>query len=397
MRVLVTSSRMPFALDEIRKLARVGHEVFAADTFGTAPGNHSRYLGGAYVTASPRHDTERFIDDIARIVEDRHIDLVIPCFEEAFYLAWHAERLAARTRVFLPHFDTLATLHDKGKLRELARRNFVRTPRTTMASSQAELGRAIGTYPEYLARACFSRGGECLLTNRGPLAGVVRLADCEPTEDNPWLVQEYVEGLDVCTFSVAHRGRVTAHSAYVHPREIDHGGGIVFESIDEPESLHVARTIARATGYTGQISFDFKKTERGLVLIECNPRPTAGVFALSAEALDDALFDRRPDEVHVAPAGVRHKYSVALIRDMVINWRDAPDDLEHLFSPAKDVYADPADLMPALYQFLSYSHVLEYKLKGAGGGKRSALLGAYFDDVCWNGESMEPPRELAVG
>ena len=42
--ILVTSSRMPFALDEIRKFGRRGHAVYASDTFSTSPGSHSQFV-----------------------------------------------------------------------------------------------------------------------------------------------------------------------------------------------------------------------------------------------------------------------------------------------------------------------------------------------------------------
>ena len=51
MRILVTSARMPFALALIRRLGEAGHEVFASDTYGAAPGNHSGTSPG---TPSPR-------------------------------------------------------------------------------------------------------------------------------------------------------------------------------------------------------------------------------------------------------------------------------------------------------------------------------------------------------
>lgn len=42
MRILVTSSRMPFALGMVRKLASDGHEVYAADDYSLSPGSHSK-------------------------------------------------------------------------------------------------------------------------------------------------------------------------------------------------------------------------------------------------------------------------------------------------------------------------------------------------------------------
>jgi hypothetical protein len=50
MRILVTSSRLPFALDMVRKLAARGHDVYASDSYEVAPGSHSRYLAGHFVT-----------------------------------------------------------------------------------------------------------------------------------------------------------------------------------------------------------------------------------------------------------------------------------------------------------------------------------------------------------
>jgi len=46
MNLLFTCARMPFVLDEIRKVGAEGvHRVDAADSFGTAPGSHSSSPG----------------------------------------------------------------------------------------------------------------------------------------------------------------------------------------------------------------------------------------------------------------------------------------------------------------------------------------------------------------
>jgi hypothetical protein len=66
-RILVTSSRTPFALDAIRKLATAGHEVWAADVYASAPGSHSRYLAGHATLPSPEGDTPAFVDAVERL------------------------------------------------------------------------------------------------------------------------------------------------------------------------------------------------------------------------------------------------------------------------------------------------------------------------------------------
>lgn len=389
MRVLVTTSRMPCAIDEIRKLGERGHSVVATDTFRSAPGSHSRHVEKAVLTASPTHDTARFLSQVSDLVQKEKIDLVVPAFEEVFYLARHEAELPRSAAYFMSRFDVLENLHDKTRFLEMARELGLRVPRSAVATSSSELRAAIKEFPAFFAKPVFSRGGVDLCTNQGPLAGAVRVEECEVSPDRPWIVQEFVEGRDVCTFSIVHRGRVTGHSAYVHPREIEHAGGIVFESVDEPECLRAAQQIAEATTYHGQLSFDFLKTSKGMVVIECNPRPTAGVHVMSTEDFDDALCDRA-GRLRVAPAGVQRKYSIALLRDMVLHFGEAREDLRYLLSEAKEVVADPHDIKPAFFQALSYGHVLAYRLHHAGPSqKKRTLMAAYFEDVLWNGGQIK--------
>lgn len=398
MRALITSSRMPAAIDEIRKLGQQGHRVVASDTIGMAAGSHSRYAARSIVTASPRKNTAGFISDVARILRDERIDVVLPAFEEVFYLAKHRAELSPLAELFFPPFETLVSLHNKASLLNLAEDLKIHVPRSLTAENEDELRRAVMIFPEYFARPIYSRGGVELCTNVGPLAFEVDIETCEVSKQKPWIIQEFVRGVDICTFSVAQHGKITGHAAYVHPREIEHAGGIVFESIDAPECLDIARKIVEKTGYHGQISFDFLRAERGMVLIECNPRPTAGVHVMAPEMLDLALQDKKGETLRVAPPGVLRKYSIALVRDMVLHAREAPIDAKHLFSKAQEVFADPEDLLPALYQVLSYAHVLKYRFASGVHGKRS-LMGAYFNDITYNGEPIgegDPARATGL-
>lgn len=378
---------MPAAIDEIRKLGQQGHTVVASDTIGTAAGSHSRFAARHQVTPSPRYESRAFVAEVGRILRDERIDVVLPAFEEVFYLAKHSAEVTPFAELFCPPFSTLATLHDKAQMLDLARELQVRVPRSTVATSEADFRHAMLEYREHFGRPVYSRGGVELVTNTGPLAGALSIERCEISKEKPWLVQEFVHGVDVCTFSVAQRGRLTAHAAYVHPREIEHAGGIVFESVDEPECLSIAQKIVEHTGYHGQVSFDFMRTDHGMVLIECNPRPTAGVHVVSAEMLDEALRDTKATRLRLTPPGIQRKYSIALVRDMLLHFREIPQDMKHLFSHAKEVFADPEDLLPALYQVISYTHVIDYRLH-AHGHRTTDLMAAYFHDICWNGEPI---------
>jgi hypothetical protein len=309
MRILITSSRMPFALDGIRKLGESGHKVFACDSYAASPGSHSRYLAGHFTTASPSGDPERFAADIERIAGENGIEVVLPMFEEVFYLAAQHERISAVTRLYAPPFRTLAKVHDKGTFQELCDRLEIRTPHTVLCHDPDALREGIERFPRYFARAAFSRGGVGLLTNTGPLAGHLSPNDCRPTEANPWLVQEFVDGPMHCTCSALHGGRVASHMSYRSPRQWEHSTGIQFLSVGPTDTLPTVEVLGRELDWDGQMSLDFIETDEGLVMIECNPRPTDGVLLMTAEELERGLLAPEEETLLGPPAGARSSIS----------------------------------------------------------------------------------------
>jgi hypothetical protein len=390
--ILVTSSRLPFALEEIRKLGRCGHRVYASDTFGSAPGSHSRYALEHFVTASPLTEPERFLDDLERILTEHPVDRLIPSFEEVFTIVQDKARFDRLTEVFAPDFETLVKLHDKVRFIELARELGLLVPTTILAHDRAELSRATEELGAFFARPAYTRGGVMLYTNTGPLAGEVTLEECEPTAQHPYVVQPLVTGTDVCTFGIAHHGKLVAHSAYVHPLTLEHAGGIVFESVDIPETVEIARRVVEATGYHGQISLDFLATPDGLSVVECNPRPTSGLTVMPDEMFNAGLMNRvPPGEVLVAPPGMRRQLSLGVVRNMVVHWDEMPENLHELVSGDPDIYADPQDWTPLLYQLVAYGRVMGYRFK-TGRISRSDIMQGYFHDITWNGARIATTR-----
>jgi glutathione synthase/RimK-type ligase-like ATP-grasp enzyme len=390
MNILVTGSRLPFALEQIRKFGRAGHRVFATDSFWSAPGNHSRHATASFVTRSPAHDPDGFVADVARLVREHAIDRVVPSFEEAFYLSAARDRIEAE--LFAPRFETLALLHDKARLRDYAETLGIRVAPTILARSHDELERALAQFPRFFARPTFTRGGVSLFTNTGPLAGAMRLEDTAPSEDNPYLVQPFLEGRDLCSYSIVHHGRIAAHATYVHPLTLEHAGGITFESVVVPETLAIATRIAQATGYHGQLSFDFLETKDGIYLVECNPRPTAGLTVMPDGMFEEAMtHGPRESGPMIAPAGARRHMSLALLRNMVVHPETAAENAAALASSGTDIYVDLKDLMPVLSQFIAYGRVMEHRWR-AKHSSRGDLMQGYFDDLTWNGA----PRERRV-
>lgn len=383
MRVLVTSSRNPFALDIVRKLATTGHEVVASDTFAGAIGSHSKYLLAHAVTASPTTDTDQFIADINRIVEQWSIDMILPTFEEAFYLAARRADLPSGVELYTGSFGQLARLHDKETFQAIAAAAHVPAPETVLATDHDQLVAAAEKFGHYFARAAFSRGGVALLTNTGPIAGQVKIEDVHPTPEQPWLVQPFMSGPMVCTYSTLIDGRVTAHCTYRAPEQWRSSTGIAFESIDSSVTLKYAQAIAdQLPGYTGQLSFDFVDHEGELLAIECNPRTTNGVLLMTAEQFSTGISVPGSGP-SVVPTGEQTEISAAVLAQAFdAPLRQLPGSLHELLT-VKDVDAGWHDARAMLWAPAALVHGLRLAR-----GKHEKALAALGGDIVWDGQDI---------
>jgi len=101
------------------------------------------------------------------------------------------------------------------------------------------------------------------------------------TPENPWVLQEFVDGREYCTHGTARAGRVQVYcccesSAFQ----------VNYASVDKPQIEQWVTRFVEALGLTGQFSFDFMEGADGRALaIECNPRTHSAI----------TLFEGHPD------------------------------------------------------------------------------------------------------
>jgi ATP-grasp domain len=380
--VLVTSGRFPPATALVRGLHEAGARVDVADSYPLSPALHSHMADRAHVIAPPAREPLRFVDDVAGIVRDRGIGLVVPSFEEGYYLARYADRVPAP--IFTSPFATLAELHDKSRFVALCERIGLPVPATTVVRSRAELAAAVSGAAAFVAKPAFSRGGLDYLTNHGPRAGESSVADCRPTRDNPWLVQEYVEGRDACSFSVVRDGRVLLHCPYEPTIAAEGGWSIQFTTVHDFGSLDRVRAIVEATRFTGCIGFDYRRTADGLVMIEANPRSSAGAFFPPGSWLAEAItgVSRGPRTV---PAGLSRQYDAYLLDPHIPS--GSPATVLGALLSTPDAFFEPRDVMPALCFLVSRRHWSRVARE-----EHLSVGTAFVEDMSWNGSPMpEPP------
>jgi predicted ATP-grasp superfamily ATP-dependent carboligase len=389
MRILITSSRAPVALELIRVLAQAGHTVYASDTFAATVGSASRYLRRHLLTPPPRRAPAAFGRCLLELVQRYRIDWLIPTCEEVFYVGMFHHLLAPVTRVLCEPLTVLRDWHHKYAFQQRVTQVGLATPATTLVSSQAELAAVLARTPRYLLKPAYSRFATRILTNYGPRAGKTPLTECRPTAAQPWLVQEYIEGDSVCSYSVVHRGRITAHCAYRTPHSVSGGAGTSFLSVDGAETLAIVQQLATSgeQDFTGQLSFDYLRgTDGRLRLLECNPRATSAVHLLAPDRLAEALLN--PDaSTWVEPAGrYQQLLLVVLAQSPVRLWRQPP----HAW--LKDVILNLRDPLPALMQVLQVLHFLQISCR-----QQIGVLEATTDDIEWNGPAAllaSPPATV---
>lgn len=290
--ILITGSRAPVSLELARLLGGVGHRIIMADSLLVTIGSASRFVTRHYCYPPPRHEQERFLAMIERIVIDEQVDCLIPTCEEVFYLAQRQRVWPNGCELFAPPWEMLKQLHHKGKFIELVRQAGLHAPSTQLLTSRAEACgyiRALGENAAVLKPA-YSRFASRVLFVR---AGYALPDDILITPDYPWVGQQYIHGTLYCTYSIVRDGFVRAHACY--PSEFTAGAGasIAFKHEPQADLLAWVQRFVAPLRYTGQIAFDFIVTpEQNIYPIECNPRATSGVHCFTAsDQLDKAFFE----------------------------------------------------------------------------------------------------------
>lgn len=380
-RVLITGGRAPVALELARLFQKEGILVQMAESFPYALSKSSKKIEKWHVVAPPKQAFSQFIADLTRIVIDEKMDLLLPTCEEVFYIAKGREKLSPYTTVFADEPGKLRILHDKAAFVELLSKLQLPHPHSIKVTSTADWNDIVSSFSDddrFVAKPVFSRFASHVQigTKNDLLPGI------QPTKDYPWLVQEYLEGQQVCTFSIARNGRLTAHVAYPTKFTAGKGATIAFQNVQEPDAKRIVEKIVASLDFTGMISFDFIKTARGPIPIECNPRATSGLHLFMNEPISRAFAGGQSD-ICLEPAGVNQRmlglamllYGLPSMRSLseLTSWFST-------FRQSSDVIWQSGDSAPFVYQFFSYWKMIMLARK-----QNISPLEASTWDIEWNG------------
>jgi predicted ATP-grasp superfamily ATP-dependent carboligase len=397
--VLLTGGRAIPTLDLARKFHETGRLVYVADSIPFSVSRASNAVCQYFTLPSPKSDTRKYIAALSNIAQRYSVDLIIPTCEELFYIARNSHVFTGRCQILVDEFAKLDQLHDKFRFIQLADSLGFQTPHTQKANSKEELAHVLRTWEvngSVVVKPIYSRFGThvTILKNPRATAPLARLG--KP----PWVVQQYIDGEPLCSYSVCRDGKRIVHVTYKTPyttmRPFEYraglrGPGVYFISACDDEIDRWVVKFVKYTEFSGQIAFDFVRQPDGAVIpIECNPRLTSGIHLFSDSArICDALTGNSEQDV-VALPGYHCMFSPSMWCHALCRlapWRDLNHVLRDICA-AKDVLFSKNDPWPYFYSFWIGLYIIwkSWKLRTPFA---DVLREVMTNDISWNGDHSD--------
>ena len=384
--VLLTLGRLPKALELARALYGAGCRVLVAEPFDRHLTGASRAVDRSFMVSAPAQHRARYLDEMLEIIERERVELVLPVSEEILYVSLLHGRLPRETRLFSMSTSNLLSIYDKHGFVARCREAGVAAP-TTFELGDAgahELAAHSATVikPIY---SCSGRGVEFLA------AGATL-----PVRTEAAIVQAFVAGELLSTFSVARAGRL--QSTVVYRGVVMQGTvAVCFERVElSPAVAAWIEKFVAATRFDGFVSFDLIVDRDGQVWgIECNPRTTSGIHFVAAADLARAVLDPAlAGEFHYKDARYLQQFYPCLTetQSSIFGKRFA-HNLRHLLR-ARDVSWQANDPWPFISMPWSSWPIIERAMRAGTSFGEVAM-----QDFSWPGEvanSTEQACQTAV-
>jgi hypothetical protein len=372
------------ALDHARRFSHQGWRVFVADSVSCRLSGWSDSVTQSVTLASPRFDPAGFVADLCRTIERHAIDLVVPTCEEVFFVSRYRSALPASCRVLVDDFDKLRLLHSKWDFLALARECGGNPPPSATVGSIAEAREWSAKRPLVL-KPEFSRFG----VNVRLYSGGMPATAPELPERGRWVAQAYCQGVELCSYSIADKGRLLAHAVYRGKHRLRRSASYYFEHHDSPAIRAFVENLVARIGFTGQISFDWIDSGTGQPsVIECNPRAISGLHLFSIDDALPAALSGANDGCIVPSTPLPRMIGPVMLGAGLFQALQGGGSLRHWWNDlyaARDVVAIAGDRAPVfggLVDLCAYMH-LSFRQK-------CTMREAATRDIEWDGEELVP-------
>ena len=280
--ILISGGKMTKALQLARSFHRAGHRVVLVEAAKYHLTGHRFSNAVDRFYAVPKPQDPAYAQALLDIVRRENIDVYVPVCSPAasYYDALAKPLLEPYCEVLHCDVEDIELLDDKFRFASAAVELGLPVPDTHRITDPAEVARFDfdddHPGPYILKSIAYDPVHRLDLT---PLPAktaneTASLTTAKPiSDDNPWILQEFVQGQEYCTHGTVRDGELTVYcccksSAFQ----------LNYAAVDKPEIEDWVRTFVRERKLTGQVSFDFMQTDDGRVYaIECNPRTHSAI------------------------------------------------------------------------------------------------------------------------
>jgi len=278
--VLISGGKMTKALALARSFHAAGHRVILVESAKYRFTGHrlSRAVDRFYVVPEP--DEPGYAQALLNVVRREHVDIYVPVSSPAASVPDADARALLDDACEVIHVDSrmVRNLDDKARFARAATTLGLRVPDSHQITDARQI--ADFEFPPgrsyILKRVAYNPVGRMDLTRLSaetPERNVAFARSLHITEDDPWILQEFLTGQEYCTHSTVREGRVQVYGCCESS-----AFQINYAQVDKPEIHNWVQRFAAGTGITGQVSFDFIEGSDGHpYAIECNPRTHSAI------------------------------------------------------------------------------------------------------------------------
>ncbi|MEM9356240.1 MAG: ATP-grasp enzyme [Pseudomonadota bacterium] len=280
--VLISGGKMTKALQLARSFHRAGHRVILCETRKYRWTGHrfSSAVDKFYVVPSPT--APEYAAELASIIEQESVDVYVPvCSPVAsYYDSLAIGVLANKCDVIHPRPRHINRLDDKYQFAKAAESCGLAAPKSFFLTDRQQVLDFDFSEEKrsYILKSIRYDSIRRLDLTKLPLPtrqATHDFVDGLPiSESNPWVMQEFIPGIEYCTHSTVRNGELRLHcccesSAFQ----------VNYEHIDDREIFDWVNTFTKGLGLTGQVSFDFIRAhdDGRVYAIECNPRTHSAI------------------------------------------------------------------------------------------------------------------------
>lgn len=305
--VLISGGKMTKALQLARAFHSAGHRVVLVESAKYRLTGHrfSRAVDAFHCVPEPT--APGYAEALLDIVRREGVDVFVPVSSPAASLpdAVAAQLLDGECEVIHADADMVRMLDDKAAFSKVSATLGLRVPHWQRITDVAQIvdfdfppGRSY-----ILKRIAYNPVGRLDLTRLSsatPHCNVAFARTLPISDDDPWILQEFIPGQEYCTHGTARDGRLQVYGCCESS-----ASQLNYTMVDKPEIRTWVEQFVRELNITGQVSFDFIEAEDGHVYaIECNPRTHSAItmFHNHPQVAQAYLQDGHPVITPVATA-----------------------------------------------------------------------------------------------